>query len=213
MVVVLAVKRWRPYFLGAKFLVKTNQRSLKFLLEQRVIQPQYKKWIEKLLGYSFEVIYKLGLENKVTDALSRKPPDVQLCGISVPVIINLKTIKEEMENDLKLQKVIVELNELREQEDGKFSIQNGMLKYKNRLVLSKNSTLIPFVLNTYHDSVVGVHSGFLRTFKRLASELYWEGMKVDVKKHCEECLTCQQNKTLASSPAGLLVPLEIPQQI
>ncbi|KAA0058421.1 ty3-gypsy retroelement transposase [Cucumis melo var. makuwa] len=49
------VGRWRPYLLGRKFVVKTDQRSLKFLLEQRVIQPQYQKWIAKLLGYSFEV--------------------------------------------------------------------------------------------------------------------------------------------------------------
>lgn len=39
MVVVLAVQRWRPYLLGRKFVVKTDQHSLKFLLEQRVIQP------------------------------------------------------------------------------------------------------------------------------------------------------------------------------
>ncbi|KAL0537585.1 hypothetical protein IC582_026566 [Cucumis melo] len=69
------------------------------------------------------------------------------------------------------------------------------------------------MLSTYHDSVVGGHSGFLRTYKRLASELYWTGMKADVKKHCEECLVCQRNKTLALSPAGLLTPLEIPQQV
>ncbi|KAL0539538.1 hypothetical protein IC582_023753 [Cucumis melo] len=69
MAVVLSVQRWRPYLLGAKFVVKTDQKSLKFLLEQRVIQPQYQKWLSKLLGYSFEVVYKPGLENKAVGAL------------------------------------------------------------------------------------------------------------------------------------------------
>ncbi|TYK27644.1 putative polyprotein [Cucumis melo var. makuwa] len=69
------------------------------------------------------------------------------------------------------------------------------------------------MLNTFHDLVVGGHSGFLRTYKRLASELYWPGMKKDVQKYCEECVVCQRNKTVALSPAGLLIPLEIPQQV
>lgn len=57
--------------------------------------------------------------------------------------------------------------------------------------------------------MLGRHSGYLRTYKRLTGELYWEGMKGDVKKYCEECAVCQHNKTLALSPTGLLVPLEI----
>lgn len=64
--------------------------------------------------------------------------------------------------------------------------------------------------------LLGGHSRFLRTYKRLAGELYWEGMKgmnADVKNHCEECLICQRNKTLALSPTGLLLPSEVPQQI
>ncbi|KAA0057271.1 Transposon Ty3-I Gag-Pol polyprotein [Cucumis melo var. makuwa] len=69
---VILVQCWRPYLFGTRFMVKIDQKSLKFLLEQRTIQPQYQKWVAKLLGYSFEVIYKPGLENKVADALSRK---------------------------------------------------------------------------------------------------------------------------------------------
>ncbi|KAL4017961.1 hypothetical protein IC575_021543 [Cucumis melo] len=134
-------------------------------------------------------------------------------GISAPILVDLTTIKEEVEKDEKLQKVIAE-----EKADGsgkrtKFTEKNGMWNYKNRQVLSKTSTLIPAMLSTYHDSVVGGHSRFLRTYKRLASELYWPGMKTDVKKHCEECVVCQRNKTLALSPTGLLTPLEIPQQV
>ena len=54
MTVVMSVQRWHSYLLGQKFVVKIDQRSLKFLLEQRVIRPQYKKWICKLLGYSVD---------------------------------------------------------------------------------------------------------------------------------------------------------------
>ncbi|TYK30692.1 RNA-directed DNA polymerase (Reverse transcriptase) [Cucumis melo var. makuwa] len=176
MAVVLAVQHWRPYLLGTRFIVKTDQKSLKFLLEQRVVQPQYQKWVAKLLGYSFEVVYKPGLKNKAADALSRKPPDIQFCGITAPVLVDLKIIREEVEKDEQLWKVVAELSNERELKD-----------------------------------VVGGHSRFLRTYKRVASKLYWEGMKFDVKRHCEECLTCQRNKILAVSPAGLLVPLEILQ--
>ena len=79
-------------------------------------------------------------------------------------------------------------------------------------MLSKRSTLIPTILHTYHDSVLG-HSGFLRTHKRLIGELYWEGTKADVKKYCDECVVCQRNKTLALSPVGLIMPLEIPNSV
>lgn len=32
-------------------------------------------------------------------------------------------------------------------------------------------------------------------------------------KYCEECVVCQRNKALALSPAGLLMPLEIPNAV
>ncbi|KAA0065905.1 transposon Tf2-1 polyprotein isoform X1 [Cucumis melo var. makuwa] len=41
------------------------------------------------------------------------------------------------------------------------------------------------------------------------AELYWDGIKKDIKKYREECSICQRNKALALSPAGLLTPLEI----
>ncbi|KAL0544147.1 hypothetical protein IC582_019259 [Cucumis melo] len=94
-VVVLVVQRWRPYLLGRKFTVKTDQRSLKFLFEQRVVQPQYQKWVAKLLGYSFEVAYQPGLENRAADALSRISPAVQLNQITAPAMIDVEIIKEE----------------------------------------------------------------------------------------------------------------------
>ena len=52
------------------FIIKTDQQSLKFILEQRIITPAQQKWFTKLLGYSFVMEYKKGKENMVANALS-----------------------------------------------------------------------------------------------------------------------------------------------
>ena len=94
--------------------MKTNQRSLKFLLEQRVIKPQHQKWITKLLGYSFEVVYKPDLENKHADALLRATLVVHLCNLTVPNLLDLEKIKEEVESDDRLTSIMKKLWKERE---------------------------------------------------------------------------------------------------
>lgn len=106
MAMVMAAQRWRPYLLGQRFIIHTDQRAWKFLLELRVIQPQYQCYLSKLLGYDFEVQYKPGLENKVADALSRLPPTAHLAVLLVPSIIDVQKIQEEVLEDPKLIQII-----------------------------------------------------------------------------------------------------------
>jgi hypothetical protein len=42
---VMAIQKWRPYLVGQTFVVKTNQQSLKFLLEQKIGMPCQQKWL------------------------------------------------------------------------------------------------------------------------------------------------------------------------
>lgn len=69
--IVLVVQKWRPYLLGRSFVIRTYQKSLKFLLEQREIGMDYQRWVSKLMGYKFRIEYKPGITNKAADALSR----------------------------------------------------------------------------------------------------------------------------------------------
>ena len=73
MAIVIVVLKWRSYLLGQKFLVRMVQKSLKFLLEQCEIGPEYQKWVCKLLGFDFEIHYKAGPLSHAADTLYRRP--------------------------------------------------------------------------------------------------------------------------------------------
>lgn len=102
--------------------------------------------------------------------------------IATPALINVDIVPKEINEDDELQAIVQKLltdpNSV-----AKYSWEQGKLLYKGGLVISNKSRFIPTLLTTFHDSVLGGHSGFLRTYKRLAGELFWKGMKESDKKH------------------------------
>ena len=81
-----ALKQWHPYLIGRHFKVKTIHDSLKYFLEQRLSSEEQQKWVTKMLGYDFEIIYKKGKKNVVADALSRKDEDIEALFYAILII-------------------------------------------------------------------------------------------------------------------------------
>ena len=69
MEILHALKKWHPYLIGRHFKVKVYHDRLKYFLEQRLSSEEQQKWITKILGYDFEIIYKNGKKNVLADAL------------------------------------------------------------------------------------------------------------------------------------------------
>ncbi|RVW33015.1 Retrovirus-related Pol polyprotein from transposon 17.6, partial [Vitis vinifera] len=189
MAIVLAVQKWRHYLLDRHFIVRTDQSSLKFLLEQRIVNESYQKWAAKLFGYDFEIQFQPGLEDKAVDALSRIPISMELAALMVPSRIDTSLISSQVEADPHLAKI---QQRLLVDPDAypRYSLDHGILLYKGRLVLPKASPLVLTLLQEGHASVVGGHSGFLRTYKRLTGDFFWVSMKNDIKEFVEKCLVC-----------------------
>ena len=66
------------------------------------------------------------------------------------------------------------------------------------------------VLALIHDSLLGGHSGYLKSLHRAKKDWFWHGMKKDIKAYIRGCDTCQRLKHETSKPTGLLQPLAIP---
>jgi hypothetical protein len=213
MTILHALKKWHPYLIGRHFKVKTDHDSLKYLLEQRLSSEEQHKWVTKILGYDFEIVYKKGKQNVVADALSRKDEDVEafLCPIPIIQLDWIIEARDEWKNDEKVWTLIERL-----QQDSSasniFTWKNDSLWYKDCLYLCKNSQLKQKVLLELHTSPVRGHSGFLKTYHRVKNDFFWDGLKTNVQRFVEECLVCQQNKVETIKTLGLLQPLSIPSQ-
>lgn len=141
MAIVFAVQKWRHYLLGRHFVVRTDQKSLRFLMEQREVNLEYQKWLTKLLGFDFEIVYKPGLENKAADALSRQVTPRELFAVSMTTALQLEEIACEVDKDPALQQLRSEVQtDATKHPD--YSVVHGRLLRKGKLVLPKTSSLI-----------------------------------------------------------------------
>jgi len=66
--------------------VSKSTQTIKALNIQCLLFPQQNKWLAKMLGYDYEIIYKKGRENVVEDALSCQFEEESiLLAISIPI--------------------------------------------------------------------------------------------------------------------------------
>jgi hypothetical protein len=71
LVVVFPIKKFRSYLVGAKVIVYTDHAALKYLLTKKDAKPRLIQWILLLQEFDLEIRDENGVENSVTDHLSR----------------------------------------------------------------------------------------------------------------------------------------------
>ena len=209
---VHCLRIFRPYVHGKKVIVRTDQKALKWLLEQKTMSRRQYRWLDDIQSICPELSWIKGSENTIADALSRRPQEQEV-GVQVNVIddpTNLSfydQVRQHLGGDLReLLKTI---------EKGKrptrYTHQDGLLWFEGTRLVIPEPFRLP-LLKDHHDSPTAGHPSKNITYELMSRHYHWPGMDKDVKKYVSSCETCQRNKDSTQRPGGLLQPLPIPEK-
>jgi hypothetical protein len=182
-----ALKKWKHYFASSSVIIRTDQQSLKYIHDQRLVEGIQHKLLVKLLGYNYKVEYKKGRENKAADALSRANHSSQVLAISSVIPVWMEQVITSYEQDHWCLEMIQKLS-INQHAIPNYSLNNGLLRYKGKLVIGANGDLKKKLLETFHRSSFGGHSGERATLKRLQLIFHWPKMQQVVKEYVSTCL-------------------------
>ena len=216
--IMTAVTKWAGYLVGAKFVVRTDHASLKYLREQKITNALQQKWLYKLMGYDFTIEYKQGRANLVADALSRKQ-EYQSETEATNTLLTTTAVQikpswvEEIilsyAKDKEVQDIIAAIL-VQSDQYPHYSLRDGILRYQDRIVVGNTGDVRVRILHTIHATAIGGHSGIHTSYQRLKSIFYWKGQKKDVEEYISGCDICKQCKGETVAYPGLLQPLPIP---
>lgn len=157
-------------------MVRTDQRSLRHLLQQPSTTPAQQNWVGKLLGYDFDIVYKAGSLNGAANALSRRDDELRqptgpvvYTALSLPAWVDWTRIHEAELRDPALAKVHTALTNGQPTSSSYYSLINGQLFYKGCIVVPRASEWAAKLITEFHSTSSG-------TYRRVAASVYWPGM-------------------------------------
>lgn len=172
MAIIMAMQKWRYYLLEHKFIIKTDHEALKYLMEQKLTTLLQHKWLSKLFGYDYSVVYKRGKDNLVADALSRCNEDEQQCNnIHLVVPVWKQELKESWNNDDWAQQLIAALM-VQGSVCQEYKLVDGELMKGVRWYVGTGNQLRKRIIENIHSSPEGGHSGISATTKRIQEKFY-----------------------------------------
>ncbi|OMO79377.1 reverse transcriptase [Corchorus capsularis] len=122
----------------------------------------------------------------------------------------LDELREFYATNVQGQQILTKANS---QSDKGFSMHDGLVFFRGRVVIPEGHALQLTLLQEYHASLIGGHAGVKKTLARLAANFYWPKMRQSIEQFIQACSICQQVKYEATKPGGLSTPLPIPSQI
>ncbi|KAK3738177.1 hypothetical protein QZH41_007177 [Actinostola sp. cb2023] len=169
---VYALRKFRQYLLGRKFIWYTDHLGLRWLRNTRDPRGRYARWVEQIEEFEFETCYRAGQLNQHADALSRKPQQQNVSMVSPSAVrFSAEVIKTKQEHDAVLSRVITHL---RLSDDRK-----QPLNPKVRTWMRKRDTLFLDKTGMLYIKFRRGHMSSSKTRKLIQREYYWLSVNED----------------------------------
>lgn len=152
---LLAIEKWRRYLQPSHFIIKTDHFSLKFLKDQRVTTSLQHKGITKLLGLSYEIQFRKGVEIIAADALSHRFDEEAECkSISVVYPLWVQEVLASYEGDSEIMAAMAKLA-LDPNVIPNVSLQQGSLRHKGQIWVGSTGQKRQQLIEAMHTTAWG----------------------------------------------------------
>ncbi|KAJ9553199.1 hypothetical protein OSB04_017244 [Centaurea solstitialis] len=210
--VVFVLKIWRDYLYGVKCTIYTDHCSLRHFLDQPNLNMRQRRWLDVVKDYDCEILYHPGEANVVADALSRKTAhtSLRISHLKMAVTTSFLDLVRQAQEEAGQNE-----NQNKERVRGQLPLMvrdsRGLLTRHTRVWVPHAGGARQTLLEEAHKSRFSIHPGATKMYRDLRTDYWWPGMKREVARYVESCLTCLKVKAEHQRPHGKMQLLEIPE--
>jgi hypothetical protein len=188
--IVHALKMWRYYLLGRRFVLMTDHCGLRHLFDQPKLNARKARWMALLSEFDFEIKHIKGKENRVVDALSRSIKMIHLAVVITCETDVRKRAKNAQETDAFCKTVT---SYLRKEPTGiKYKgyqmLEEDLLTYKNILYIQNCDELNRFIMDELHKRPYTGHPGYQKMITTTRKQFYCPRLKKYIAIYLAKCL-------------------------
>lgn len=211
--IIHALKVWRHYLLGKRFLLLTDNIGLKYLFDQQNLNAKQARWLAFLSEFVFQIKHIKGKENKIVDVISGSMHHIHMITISNYEYDPKNQIKATLNDDEFYKKIVEKLQQHQiKQHNSDFQFtEEGLVIYKKRMYIPYFIDLKVLIMNEFHTKSYLGHLEYQKMVTTVRKQYYWLGMKREIIYYIARCIKCQRVKAEHQHLAGLLQPLPIPK--
>ena len=125
----------------------------------------------------------------MADALSRVGHLYHIQAISIAQPLWIQEVINSYEVDTKAQELLLQLSVTDSNEHG-YSLKKGIIRYHGRIWVGSNTGLQTKLIQAFHTSPIGGHSGIQSTYHRVKKLFSWAGLKQAVQDFVKQCTVC-----------------------